>query len=136
MVMPSMGRNFPPITELAVATMVLVITGGTYIAGHIPNDVPLLLPTILAIAAAALLVVNLYLVSTLKQFAWGVFKQVFGWSLVGYGVIAGLLIFVFLRDDIPGDVLTFLIAMLVIFAINIPLLFAFSVARYQAVDGE
>ena len=136
MVMPSMGRNFPPITELAVATMVLVITGGTYIAGHIPNDVPLLLPTILAIAAAVLLVVNLYLVSTLKQFAWGVFKQVFGWSLVGYGVIAGLLIFVFLRDDIPGDVLTFLIAMLVIFAINIPLLFAFSVARYQAVDGE
>ena len=39
--------------------------------------------------------------------------------------------FVFLRDDIPGDVMTFLIAMLVIFAVNIPLLFAFSVARYQ-----
>lgn len=136
MVMPSYGRKYPPITEIAIVTMILVITGATYIAGHIPDEVPLLLPTILAIAAAALLAYNLYLVSTLKQFAWRIFKQVFGWSLAGYGVIAGLLIFVFLRDDIPGDVLTFLIAMLVIFAINIPLLFAFSVARYQPLDGK
>ncbi len=131
MVMPNTGRKLPPIAEVAVVTMALVVIGGTFIAGHIPDKVPLLLPTILAIAAAVLLVFNLYQVSTLKQFAWGVFKQVYGWSLVGYGVIAGLLMFVFLRDDIPGDVMTFLIAMLVIFAINIPLLFAFSVARYQ-----
>jgi hypothetical protein len=131
MVMPSTGRKLPPISEIAIVTMTLVVIGGTYIAGHIPDDVPLLLPTILAVAAAVLLVVNLYLTSTLKPFAWGVFKQVFGWSLVGYGVISALLMFVFLRDDIPGDVMTFLIAMLVIFAVNIPLLFAFSVARYQ-----
>ena len=131
MVMPSTGRKLPPIAELAIVTMILVVTGGTYIASHIPDDVPLLLPTILAVAAAILLLVNVYLTSTLKPFAWGVFKQVFGWSLAGYGVISGLLMFVFIRDDIPGDVMTFLIAMLVIFAVNIPLLFAFSVARYQ-----
>lgn len=134
MVMPAAGRKFPPIAEIAIVTMVLVITGGTYIAGHIPDEVPLTLPTILAVAAAALLVLNVYLVSTLKQFAWRVFKQVFGWSLAAYGVISGLLMFVFIRDDIPGDVMTFLIAMLVIFAINIPLLFGFSVARYQDPD--
>jgi hypothetical protein len=131
MVMPNTGRKLPPISEIAIATMTLVVIGGTYIAAHIPDDVPLLLPTVLAVAAAALLVVNLYLTSTLKPFAWGVFRQVFGWSLAGYGVISALLMFVFIRDDIPGDVMTFLIAMLVIFAINIPLLFAFSVARYQ-----
>ena len=131
MVMPSTGRKLPPITEIAIATMALVVIGGTYIAGHIPDDVPLLLPAILAVAAAVLLVLNLYLLSTVQPFAWGAFKQVFGWSLVGYGVISALLMFVFLRDDIPGDVMTFLIAMLVIFAVNIPLLFAFSVARYQ-----
>ena len=96
--------------------MALVVIGGTFIAGHIPDEVPLLLPTILAVVAAALLLVNVYLTSTIKGFAWAVFRQVFGWSLVGYGVIAGLLMFVFIRDDIPGDVMTFLIAMLVIFA--------------------
>lgn len=131
MVMPSTGRKLPPISEIAVVVMVLVVTGGTFIAAHIPDDVPLLIPTLLAIAAALLLVYNLYLLSTIKPFAWGVFRQVFGWSLAGYGVISALLMFVFLRDDIPGDVMTFLIAMLVIYAVNIPLLFAFSVARYQ-----
>jgi len=131
MVMPNTGRGLPPISEIAILTMALVVIGGTYIAAHIPDDVPLLLPAILAFAAALLLVLNVYLTSTLKPFAWGVFRQVFGWSLVGYGVISALLMFVFIRDDIPGDVLAFLIAMLVIFAVNIPLLFAFSVARYQ-----
>jgi hypothetical protein len=131
MVMPNTGRKLPPISEIAIVTMALVVIGGTYIAAHIPDDVPLLLPTLLAVAAAVLLAVNVYLTTTLKPFAWAVFRQVFGWSLVGYGVISALLMFVFLRDDIPGDVMTFLIAMLVIFAVNIPLLFAFSVARYQ-----
>jgi hypothetical protein len=132
MVMPNTGRKLPPISEIAIVTMALVVIGGTYIAAYIPDDVPLVLPTILAVAAALLLAVNVYLTSTLNPFAWGVFRQVFGWSLVGYGVISALLMFVFIRDDIPGDVMTFLIAMLVIFAVNIPLLFAFSVARYQA----
>jgi hypothetical protein len=131
MVMPNTGRKLPPITEIAIVTMVLVVTGGTYIAAHIPDEVPLTLPTLLAVAAGILLALNVYLTSTLKPFAWAVFRQVFAWSLAAYGVISALLMFVFIRDDIPGDVMTFLIAMLVIFAINIPLLFAFSVARYQ-----
>jgi hypothetical protein len=131
MVMPDSGRKFPPISEIAVLTLALVVVGGTFIAAHIPKEVPLLLPTILAVAAAVLLLFNVYLTSTLKDFAWGVFKLVFAWSLAAYAVIAGLLMFVFIRDDIPGDVMTFLISMLVIYAINIPLLFAFSVARYQ-----
>jgi hypothetical protein len=131
MVMPETERKFPPISEISIVTLVLIVTGGTFIAGHIPNEVPLLLPTILAAASALLLLVNVYLTATLKDFAWGVFKLVFAWSLAAYGVIAGLLMFVFLRDDIPGDVMTFLVVMLIIYAINIPLLFAFSVARYQ-----
>jgi hypothetical protein len=131
MVMPDSGRKFPPISEIAVLTLALVVVGGTFIAAHIPKEVPLLLPTILAVAAAVLLLFNVYLTATLKEFAWSVFKQVFAASLAAYAVIAGLLMFVFIRDDIPGDVMTFLISMLVIYAINIPLLFAFSVARYQ-----
>jgi hypothetical protein len=131
MVMPETERKFPPISEISIVTLALIVTGGTFIAGHIPNEVPLLLPTILAVASALLLLVNIYLTATLKDFAWGVFKLVFAWSLAAYGVIAALLMFVFLRDDIPGDVMTFLVVMLIIYAINIPLLFAFSVARYQ-----
>jgi len=128
--------DLPPVTELAIGTMALVIIGGTFIAAHIPRDVPLLLPSILAVVAGALLLLNLILVRGIEQFAWGVFRLVFVWSFAGYGVIAALLVYVFVRGDIPGDVMGFLAAMLVIYALDIPLLFAFSVARYQPVDSR
>jgi hypothetical protein len=131
MVSDTQERSLPPVSELAIVTMALVIIGATYIAGHIPRDVPLLLPAILMIAGYALLIVNLYLLSRLKDFAWGTFRQVFIRSLAGYGVIAALLAYVFIRDDIPNDVMAFLAGMLILFAIDIPLLFGFSVARYQ-----
>ncbi|HEY7465144.1 MAG TPA: hypothetical protein VIB47_00470 [Dehalococcoidia bacterium] len=129
-------RGLPPIAELAIAAMALVIIGGTYIAAHIPREVPLLLPTILAVLAGALLMVNLLLLRGIKEFAWATFRLVFGWSLAGYGVIAALLTYVFVRSDIPGDVMAFLAAMLVIYALDIPLLLAFSVARYQPVGSS
>ena len=127
-------EKLPPVSELAIVTMVLVVTGGIYMAGHIPNDVPTLLPTVLTAIAAVILVANVVMLARVKRFAWAIFRQVAGWSLVGYGVISGLLLWVFIRDDIPSDVMSLLTATLVIFAVNIPLLFGFSVARYQPVD--
>jgi hypothetical protein len=127
-------QKLPPVSELAIATMILVVSGGIYMAGHIPNDVPTLLPTVLTAVAAVILVANVVMLARVKRFSWPVFKQVAGWSLAGYGVISALLLWVFIRDDIPSDVMTLLSASLVIFAVNIPLLFGFSVARYQPVD--
>lgn len=131
MVTTQAEQRLPPVAELAIATMILVVIGGTFIAAHIPRNVPLLLPTVLMVVAYGLFVVNVVLLSRIRDFAWGVFSLVFTRSLAGYGVIAGLLTYVFLRDDIPNDVMAFLAAMLVLFALDIPLLFGFSVARYQ-----
>lgn len=47
-----------------------------------------------------------------------------------------MLEYVFVVDGTPRTVLTLLTAMLAIFAIDIPLLFAFSVARYQPTSKE
>jgi hypothetical protein len=129
-------QGLPPVTELAIATMVLVVIGGTYIAAHIPREVPLLLPTLLLIAAAAVLAVNIFMLGRVRRFNWAMFRLVFGWSLAGYGVIAGLLVYVFLKGSIPDDVMGFLAGMLVIYALNIPLLLGFSVARYQPVESS
>jgi hypothetical protein len=126
--------KLPPVTELAISTLVCVVIGGIYMAGHIPEEVPTLIPTLLTIAGAAILAVNIVMLARVRQFAWRIFRQVFLWSLVGYGVISGLILWVFIRDDIPSDVMTLLTASLAIFALNIPLLFGFSVARYQPVD--
>ncbi len=65
-----------------------------------------------------------------RPFAWPVFFLVFCWALVAYLVIAGLLGFVFVRDDTPGATLAVLVATLLVFGVDVPLILAFTVARY------
>jgi hypothetical protein len=124
-------RRLPPVTEIAVVTMALVIIAGIYIVAHLPNEVGLALPIALVAAATALLCWNLLSLSRIRGFAWDAFFLVAKWSFLAYAVIAGMLEFVFIHDKTPGSVLTVMSASLVIFAVNIPLLFGFSVARYQ-----
>jgi len=50
-------------------------------------------------------------------------------------VIAGMLMYIFVRDGTPGGTLALFVVGLVIFAIDIPMVFAFSVARYQPVPS-
>ena len=97
----------------------------------IPQTVSLALSIALLALAAAILIVNLVVLSRLRDFAWDTFFVVGRWALLAYLVIAGMLEYVFVLDGTPGTTLALLTASLVIYAIDIPLLFAFSVAQYQ-----
>jgi len=97
----------------------------------IPQPVSLALSIALLALAAAIMIVNLVVLSRLRDFAWDTFFVVGRWSLLAYLVIAGMLEYAFVLDGTPGTTLALLTASLVIYAIDIPLLFAFSVARYQ-----
>jgi hypothetical protein len=125
------ARRLPPIAELAVGSLALVIVAGIYLVAHLPQRAPLGPAVGLLAAAGALLVANAGLVSSLRPFAWRVFFQVAGWTLVAYVVIGGLLEFIFLFDHTRGAMLVVLTFSLLIFALDIPILFGFSVARYQ-----
>jgi hypothetical protein len=125
------ARRLPPVTELAVACMALVIVAGIYLVAHLPQRAPLGPAVGLLAAAGALLVADAALVSSLRPFAWRVFFQVAGWTLVAYLVIGGLLEFIFVFDHTAGAMLVVLTLSLVVFALDIPILFGFSVARYQ-----
>jgi hypothetical protein len=124
-------RQFPPITQMAVVSMALVVIGGIYVASYVPKSVPLAPAVVLLVAAAAVLVANVISLSRVREFAWQRFFQVFQWSLLAYVVIAGMIGYVFVDDGTRGGVLALLIGMLVIYAVNIPLLLGFSVARYE-----
>ncbi|HEX6509152.1 MAG TPA: hypothetical protein VF221_16105 [Chloroflexota bacterium] len=124
-------RSFPPITELTAASMVLVILGGIYLAAYIPRAVPLGPAVSLLVTSGAVLVADLIVLSRLRDFAWDTFFQVARWALLAYIVIAGMLEYVFVVDHTRGSVLVVLTLMLVIYAVDIPVLLAFSVARYQ-----
>jgi hypothetical protein len=125
------ARRLPPVAELSVVSMALVISGGIYLVAHLPQRAPLGPAVGLLVAAGALLVANAALVSLLRPFAWRVFFQVAGWVLVAYVVIGGMLEFIFVFDDTRGALLVVLTLSLLVFALDIPILLGFSVARYQ-----
>lgn len=129
---PSLAhQKLPPIAELIMASMAFVITSGIYLAAHLPRRASLGPVVVLLALAAASLVVAIVTISRLRDFAWGVFFRVGLWALAAYIVITGILEFVFIFDHTRGSMLVVFSCSLAIFAIDIPVLLAFSVARYQ-----
>ncbi|GAC1524641.1 MAG: hypothetical protein NVS2B16_33200 [Chloroflexota bacterium] len=131
----SSERPLPPIAELATGSMALIVIGGIYLAAYVPRTVPLLPAVALLVLAALVMVANVVLLSRLRPFAWHRFFQVFKWTLLAYAVIAGMIGYAFVVDGTPGSVLAVLLLMLLVFAVDIPLLLAFSVARYAEPDA-
>jgi hypothetical protein len=124
-------RKLPPIQPIAVAILALIVTGGVFIAAHLPRHVPQAPAIALLAAAAVLLVVNGVLLTRIEGFAWRRFRQVGGWVLLAYVVIAGMLEYVFVYDHTRGTQLVILTLMLVVFAVNVPMLLGYSVARFD-----
>ncbi len=124
------NNKFPPVSEISVAILVLVIAGGVYLASHLPSHVSLVPTTILVILAALLVILNVILISRIPNFAWDKFLLVAKWTLLAYGVIAGTLEYIFIKDGTRGSVLLLMTSALVLFAVNLPIHFGFTVARY------
>ena len=122
--------KLPPISEIAIAAMALIIVGGITLASRLPHPAPLPLLIALLAVAAVLVLTDVVLLARLQDFAWPLFFQVAGWSLLAYSVMYGILEFTFVYDHVTGSTLVVMTLMLVVIAIDIPLLFGFSVARY------
>jgi len=122
--------RYPPVTELGMASLALIVAGGIYLASHIPNHVPLAPAIVLLAVSILLLVINMILLSRVKEFDWERFFQVGKWSLLAYVVIAGMIEYVFLHNHTRGGPLVILTLSLVVFAIHVPILVGFTVARF------
>ncbi|MHB1716085.1 MAG: hypothetical protein ACYCV5_01885 [Acidimicrobiales bacterium] len=124
-------RRLPPVAELAVASVALMLSGGVYLAAHLPNPPPLAPAIGLLSGGAALTACALVLLGRIRPFAWDIFFLVVRWALLAYLVIAGLLGFVFVYDHTHGATLVVLVLTLVVFALDVPVTIAFTVARYH-----
>ena len=89
---------------------------------------------ILLVLSVLLLAINLLLLSRVQDFAWGRFFDVAKWALLAYTVIAAMIEYAFVRDHLSGGPLIVLTLSLVVFAVHVPLLIGFTVARYA--DSE
>lgn len=124
-------RRAPPVAELAVASVILMLSGGVYLAASLPRRPPLA-PAVALVAAGAVLTLSaLVVLSRVRGLAWDRFFQVVRWGLVAYAVFAGILVFVFVHDHTEGATLAVLVGTLAVFAVDVPLVLAFTVAWFQ-----
>ena len=134
-----LDRRLPPVAELTVASVALMVAGGVYLAAHLPT-LPPLGPAVGSLATGGVLtLVAMGLLARVRPFAWRTFFLVMVWAIVAYAVIAGLLALVFIYDHTRGATLAVLVATLVVFAVDVPMIVAFTVARYTdpvSPDGE
>jgi hypothetical protein len=123
--------RLPPVTQLGMVSLGLVLVAGIYLSAHLPEHVSLG-PAVALLAASALVFAgNALALARVHGFAWGRFFQVARWALLAYAIIAGMIEYVFLRNHTSGGPLVVLTLSLVVFALNVPVLIAFTVARYD-----
>ena len=114
----------------------LIVAGGIYTAAHLPRHVPQG-PTI-ALLGVAVRAARAQRRPALADRGFRLAGASARWpagSWLAYVVIAGMLEYVFVYDHTRGTQLLILTLMLAVFAVNIPMLLGFSVARFQSPDA-
>jgi hypothetical protein len=127
---PVEQRPMPPVTQVGMASLALIVASGIYLAAHLPESVPLTPAIVLLALSALLLAGNLLSLTRVKDFAWWRFLQVGRWALLAYAITAGLIEYAFLRNGLSDGPLIVLTLSLVVYALHVPMLIAFTVARY------
>ena len=123
-------RTVPPVTQLVVGSLALVIVGGIVMAGNFPQPPSLAIPVALLAGSAVLAAVSVLLLARHPGFNWSVFVSVARWALLAYVVIAGMIEFAFIHNHASGTPLLVLSMMLLMFALDVPLSIGFTVARF------
>jgi hypothetical protein len=128
-------RRLPPVTQLGMLSLSLIAAAVIYLSAHLPKHVSLGPAIALLAVSALLLAANVVTLWRTEGFAWRRFLDVARWALLAYSIISGLIEYVFLRDSTSGGPLIVLTLSLVVFALNVPVLIAFTVARYDDPDS-
>jgi len=124
-------RGFPPVAQLATASLGLVVIGAVVMVSEMFDKPSLAVPVALVALSVLCLAAGVVLLVRQRGFAWPTFTLVGRWALLAYLVSAGLIEFTFLHNHVGGATLLVLTLMLLIYVIDIPLIISFTVARYQ-----
>jgi hypothetical protein len=128
---PPEERRLPPVTQLGMLSLGLVVAAGIYLSAHLPQRVSLAPAVALLAASALVLAGNLLALARAEGFPWRRFLEVARWALLAYAIIAGMIEYVFVRNHASGGPLVVLTLSLAVFALNVPVLIGFTVARFD-----
>jgi hypothetical protein len=129
-------RKLPPVVGVAMLSLAMAVTGGVILAAQAQSTPSVALPMVIEIVAVALELVAVVMTLSIRPFAWLRFRQVFAVALVAYVIQAGMIEWAFAKNHTPAGPLTALTLGIVVFATIVPLMIAFTTARYQAVPAR
>ena len=123
-------RKLPPVTAMGMVALALIALAVIYLSAHLPEAVSVG-PAVALIGVAALTMITAFvLLHKVDGFAWSRFYFIAARALLAYLLITGLIVFVFIRNETSGAALWTLIGGFALFALDVPMLIAFTVARY------
>ncbi|MEA2480117.1 MAG: hypothetical protein QOJ07_2039 [Thermoleophilaceae bacterium] len=124
-------RKLPPVTQVGMVSLGLIVAAGIYLSAHLPEHVPLGPAVALLAVSALLLGGNLVALARVEGFPWSRFLAIAKWALLAYAISAGLIEYAFVRNHVSGGPLVVLTLSLVVYAVHVPMLIGFTVARYD-----
>jgi hypothetical protein len=128
-------RKIPPVVGVAMFSLALAVTGGVILAAQAQGHPSVALPMVLEVAAIVLELVAIAMMISIRPFAWFRFRQVFAVALVAYVIQGGMIEWAFAKNHTPAGPMTALTIGIVVFSTIVPMMIAFTVARYQAVPA-
>jgi hypothetical protein len=124
-----------PIVACITGTIISCILAAGIIIVYIPAQAPLWGPVMWVCIAAALTVVTMVLLLRKKPFARKRFFTVAKWVFLYILVLTGMGEYVMVYDGMRGEILVVMTIILLLFLVNIPMLWGFSVARHERTPG-
>ena len=125
----------PPFTEIGMLALALIVAGGIYLSASLPEAVALGPAIALLVLSAGLVAYNLFSLTRVPDFAWPRFLYVAKWAGLAYLFTAAMIEYAFLRNHVSGGPLVILTLSLVVYALQVPTLIAFTVARFETPAG-
>ena len=120
-----------PIVACIVGTIISCILAAGIIIVYIPAEAPMWGPIMWVCIAAVLTVATIVLILRKKPFARKRFFTVAQWVFLYILVLSGMAEYVMAFDGMRGKTLVVMTIILLLFLVNIPMLWGFSVARHE-----
>ena len=120
-----------PIIASIIGTVISCILAAGIIIAHIPGPAPMWGSVMWVCIAAVLTIATVILILRKKPFARKLFFKVAKWVFLYILVLSGMGEYVIVFDGTRGEPLVVMTIILLLFLVNIPMLWGFSVARHE-----
>jgi hypothetical protein len=120
-----------PVVACIVGTIISCILAAGIIIAHVPEPAPMWGSIMWVCIAAVLTVATVVLILRKKPFARKRFFTVAKWVFLYILVLSGMGEYVMAFDGMRGEALVIMTVILLLFLVNIPMLWGFSVARHE-----